>query len=309
MTRPDRRRGAVKRAQIPNHQRGVALVVVLWLLILLTIVVGVYAVLTRTEALQARFVMDATRARYAAEAGLHRAAYEMANPDPETKWVGDGRPYTIEFGEASVEIRITDESGKININRASAELLTELFFQQGVDERAALRLADAVIDWRDGGDAPGEFGAEIAEYDAAGYPYGPANRAFQTVDEIQQVMGMTQELFANIRDLLTVSGGSGEPSPAFASAEALALLPDMGLAEAEAFVAERRGYHPSEEVGLMMANGELVDLRQVGRTFSVHAKATLDSGTWASVEATVSMGRGMRGRPFQILQWRENVTE
>ncbi|MDR9390299.1 MAG: type II secretion system protein GspK [Wenzhouxiangella sp.] len=294
----------------PRHgERGVALLVVLWLLILLTIVVGVYAVLTRTEAMQARFVLDATRARYAAEAGLHRAAYEMANPDLESKWVGDGRPYTIEFGEASVEIRITDESGKIDLNRVSAELLTELFFQQGVDEMAALRLADAVIDWRDGDDAPGEYGAEIAEYDAAGYPYGPANRAFQTVDEIQQVMGMTQEMFANIRDLVTVSGGSGQPSPAFAPAEVLALLPDMDRATAEAFVTERRGYHPSEEVGLMMANGELVDLRQVGRTFSVHAKATLDSGTWASVQATVSMGRGMRGRPFQILQWRENVTE
>ncbi|MDR9390326.1 MAG: type II secretion system protein GspK [Wenzhouxiangella sp.] len=293
----------------PSGQRGVALLVVLWLLILLTIVVGVYAVLTRTEAMQARFLLDTTRARYAAEAGLHRAAYEMFNPDPETKWVGDGRPYTIEFGDASVEIRITDESGKININRADVDLLTELFFDQGVDELAAVSLADAVLDWRDGDDEPTEYGAEIAEYDAAGYPYGPANQAFQTVDEIQQVMGMTQEMFANIRDLLTVSGGSGSPNPAFASAEALALLPDMDRMAAEEFVADRRDYHPSEQVGLMMANGELVSLQQVGRTFSVHAKATLASGTWASVKATVAIGEGMRGRPFRILEWRENVTE
>jgi general secretion pathway protein K len=287
----------------------VALLVVLWLLILLTIVVGVYAVLARTEAMQARFLLDNTRARYAAEAGIHRAAYEMANPDPETRWVGDGRAYEIEFGDALVELRITDESGKININRVNADFLTELFFQQGVDERAALELADAVVDWRDGDDVPGEFGAEIAEYDAAGYPYGPTNQAFQTVAEIQQVIGMTQAMYADIRDLLSVSGGGGTPNPAFASAEALALLPDVDREAAEAFVRERRTYHPSEQVGLMLANGELVSLQATGRTFSVQANATLASGTEALIKATVAMGRGMRGRPFQILEWRENATE
>ena len=286
-----------------------ALLVVLWLLILLTIVVGVYAVLARTEAMQARFLLDNTRARYAAEAGIHRAAYEMANPDPETRWVGDGRAYEIEFGDALVELRITDESGKININRVNADFLTELFFQQGVDERVALELADAVVDWRDGDDVPGEFGAEIAEYDAAGYPYGPTNQAFQTVAEIQQVIGMTQAMYADIRDLLSVSGGGGTPNPAFASAEALALLPDVDREAAEAFVRERRTYHPSEQVGLMLANGDLVSLQATGRTFSVQANATLASGTEALIKATVAMGRGMRGRPFQILEWRENATE
>ncbi len=299
-------RGAHSKAR---QQRGVALLVVLWLLILLTIVVGVYAILTRTEAMQARFLLDTTRARYAAEAGLHRAAYEMFNPDMETRWVGDGRPYSIEFGSSTVEIRITDESGKININRADVDLLTELFFQQGVDELAAVSLADAVIDWRDADDFPTEYGAEIEEYDAAGYPYGPANQSFQSVDELQQVMGMTQEMFQSIRDLVTISGGGGRPNPAFAPAEIIALLPDMDLVAAEEFVAERSEYHPSEMVGVMMANGELVSLQHTGRVFSVHSRATLDTGTWASVKATVAIGEGMRGRPFRILEWRENVSE
>ena len=291
------------------RQRGVALLVVLWILILLTIVVGVYAILTRTEAMQARFLLDTTRARYAAEAGLHRAAYEMFNPDMETRWVGDGRPYSIEFGSSIVEIRITDESGKISINSADVDLLTELFFQQGVDELAAVSLADAMIDWRDADDVPSEYGAEIEEYDAAGLPYGPANQPFQSVDEMQQVMGMTQEMFQSIRDLVTVSGGGGRPNPAFAPTEIIALLPDMDLVAAGEFVAERSEYHPSEMVGVMMANGELVNLQHTGRVFSVHSRATLESGTWASVKATVAIGGGVRGRPFRILQWRENVSE
>lgn len=291
------------------NQRGVALILVLWLLILLTIVIGVYALLTRTEALQARFLLDTTRAQYAAEAGIHRAAYEMFNPDFETRWVGDGRPYLVEFGETTVEIRITDESGKINVNQANVELLTELFFQRGVDELAAVSLADAIVDWRDNDDFALEYGAEIEDYEASGYPYGPANQPFQTVDELQQVMGMTQQMFEQVRDVLTVSGGAGTPNPAFASPELVALLPDMDIETAREFVAERSEYHPSEQMGVMMANGQLVSLQHVGNTFTVHAKATVASGTWASIKATIAIGQGARGRPFRVLSWRESVTE
>ena len=292
-----------------SKQRGVALLLVLWLLVLMTIIIGVYALLTRTEALQARFLLDTTRAQYAAEAGIHRAAYEMFNPDIETRWVGDGRPYTIEFGRATVEIRITDESGKININQVNVDLLTELFLQKGVDELAAVSLADAILDWRDNDDFPLEYGAEIEDYDAAGYPYGPANQPFQTVDEVQQVIGMTQQLYGQIRDKITVVGGSMSPNPAFASADLVALLPDMDIDSAQEFVTERSEYHPSEQIGVMMANGELVGLQQVGNTFTVHAKATVESGTWASVKATIAIGQGARGRPFKVLSWRESVTE
>jgi general secretion pathway protein K len=130
-------------------------VVVLWVLVLLSITVGIYAILARTESLQARFLFDETAARYAAEAGIHRAVFEMRSTDWETRWVPDGRPYQMPFGEAEVEIRITDESGKINLNAADAELLTDFFISRGVDELEALHLADAILDWRDPTTCPG----------------------------------------------------------------------------------------------------------------------------------------------------------
>jgi len=161
---------------MPRPMRGIALIVVLWILVLLTITVGVYAVLARTETMQSRFLFDVTEARYAAEAGLHRAVFEMRNPDFQTRWVPDGRPYYMEFGDAVIEMRITDESGRIDLNRTPAELLVELFLSRGVDEQVAWQLADAIEDWRDPDDLPRLYGAEIDEYLAEGYPYGPANQ-------------------------------------------------------------------------------------------------------------------------------------
>ena len=292
-----------------RRQRGVALVVVLWLLILLTIVVGVFSTLARTEALQARFLFDTTEARYTAEAGVHRAVFEMMNPDIETRWVPDGRPYTVEFAGASLEIRIRDESGKINLNSASEDLLAELFYANGVDDLPAVQLADAIADWRDEDDEPREYGAEIDDYYTAGLPYGPANQPFSSVAELQQVLGMTWELFLELRDLFTIHGGGSMPDPAYASAEVLASFPDMDLESAQAFVAEREQTDHMSVEALVMPNGMVVNLGTGSRNFSVVSRATLPNGTWSEIHATLSLGVNTRGRPFRVRYWREQVED
>lgn len=292
---------------IGSVQRGIALVVVLWILVLLSITVGIYAILARTESLQARFLFDETAARYAAEAGIHRAVFEMRSGDWETRWVPDGRPYQMSIGDAVVDIRITDESGKINLNAADVELLTDFFISRGVDELEALHLADAIHDWRDPDDMPRLYGAEIDEYLAAGYPYGPANEDFRTVDELQQVIGMSWELYQAVEPLLTVHSGQGRINPAFAPAEVLAVMPDMDRESAEMFVQERWQFHPSDQQALIMPNGQMVNLQGGGRTFSIRSRATLDNGIWSEIDATVSLGTDTRGRPFRIQRWRERL--
>jgi general secretion pathway protein K len=293
-------------ARIPA--RGIALIVVLWVLVLLTIVVGVYAVLARTESLQARYLFDTTAARYAAEAGLHRAAFELRNPDMETRWVADGRAYRLEFGSAELEIRVADEAGRIDLNNAEEPFLAELFMAQGVEEQEAWFMAAAIADWRDPDDLMRLYGAEIDEYVAAGYPYGPANEPFGTVEELQQVIGMTYPLFQRVEPLLTVDGGR-EVNPAFAPVEVLALLPDMDRELAEMFVAEREMAHPADMNALMMPTGQMVSLRSRGRAYRVRSRAELDNGAWTVIEATVALGNTARGRPFRVLRWREQVEE
>ena len=287
--------------------RGIALVVVLWVLVLLTLVVGVYALLTRTETMQARFLIDTTVARYAAEAGIHRAAFELRNPDLETRWVADGRSYEIEFGDADLEIRVWDESGRVDLNRADEELLTELFISRGVDEMEAMGLSAAIADWRDPDELARPLGAELDDYLAAGLPYGPANEPFSTVDELQQVIGMSWDLYREVEDLFTVHGTSAQINPAFAPAEVLALLPDMTLELAEAFVEERQQHDPADLEALMMPNGQMVNLRGRGQAFRIQARAKLAGGASTTVEATINLITDTRGRPFRVLRWREDL--
>jgi len=190
-----------------NRSRGIALIVVLWMLTLLTIIIGTYAVLARTETLQSRFLFDTTDARYAAEAGLHRAVVELRNPDMETRWVADGRPYEFGFGDATVEVRITDETGLIDVNataQGNPDLLIRLFASIGLSEQDAELMTAAIQDWVDGDDQPRVMGAEDQEYANADLPYGPANAAFGTIEELQQVIGMSWELFRAVEGSLTL---------------------------------------------------------------------------------------------------------
>lgn len=291
---------------IPHRAaRGVALVVILWILVLITIVVGTYTILAHTENLQSRFLFDTTQARYAAESGIHRAVLELRSPDMETRWVGDGRTYAMEFGGAVVEIQVINEAGKIDLNSADEELLTNLFVSRGVDEMTALHLTDAILDWREPGDLPRLYGAKEAEYFQAGYPYGPPGAPFETVDELQQVIGMTWELFQEVEPALTINGG--RVNPAFAPLEALLALPDMDYETAMWLIQEREMYHPSDGMPIILPDGTQVMASLGGVTYSIRSRATLDNGIWAEVEATIQLGTDELGRPFRVLRWRENL--
>jgi general secretion pathway protein K len=233
----------------------------------------------------------------------------MRNPDTETRWVPDGRPYVVDFGGAEVEIRITDESGKINLNAAAADELSNLFMSRGMEETEAWHLADAIEDWRDPDELPRLYGAELAEYEAAGYPYGPPNEAFGSVEELQQVIGMSWALYRELEPLLTVHSRGGRLNPAFASADVLAANPDLSREDAELFVEERWQVHPRDQQALMLPDGQMVSLQGGGRTFSIRSRATLETGTWSEIRATVELGGAQRGRPFRVLRWRDNVED
>ncbi len=286
-------------------QKGMVLVLVLWMVILLTVLAGSFTLSARTESLLSRLAFDNARARYAAEAGLHRAVYELRNPDPMSRWVADGRPYEMELDDIKVEIRITDESGKININNANVELLKGLFLSAGLSEEEAAALVDAMGDWVDGDDARRPLGAEDEDYEAAGYPYGAKDAPFDTVQEIQQVMGMDYDIYRQIEPAITVYSRNAGINLAVAPLEALRAMPDISEEEARAFIEQRQQVEPGDPLPVL-PNGQAVVARGGGLAYSVRSKAILPNGHQAELDATIRLGGTVQGRPFQLMRWRDN---
>lgn len=100
--------------------RGAALLLVLWLIVLLTALVGAFALTARIEGLQGRTVYEGAVAGEAARAGLEYSLVRINDQDPNRQWRPDGRDYVWRFDRAVVRVKIVDESGKINVNIADA---------------------------------------------------------------------------------------------------------------------------------------------------------------------------------------------
>lgn len=292
-------------------QRGTALLLVLWVVALLGILLGSFVVLARSEQMQTRWLFDTTRARYAAEAGLSRAIYELRRADPLTRWVPDGRSYELAFDDAKLEITVTDESGKVDLNMADELILLSLFQQAGADADRAARLVDGVMDWRDPDEDVRPLGAEKADYESEGLGYAPANRGFAVAGELQQVLGMDYELYRKVAPLVTVYARTARPNPAFASPEVLQLLPGITPDIARQVVEQRRMTPPDQLAAapIMLPDGTPMAMAGGGMTYTVQSRATLPNGAWTVLDTTVRIGGTPGGRAYSILRWREGSVD
>lgn len=292
---------------IAPRQRGVAFIIVIWLLALLTILLGAFALISRTEGMQARHMYDATVARYAAEAGINQAAYFLSVPDPELRWIPDGREYQVVFDEFDIRVKVTDESGLIDLNAADIKMLTELFAGIGVEEDQADALAAAIQDWRDADDLVSPNGAEDAEYAAEGYSWGPRNAPFDLVSELLQVLGMTPELYRAVEGAVTVYGGQSRPNLAFAPYEILMTIPGMTPEMAQQIIEARHAWDPASGMPPPLLPDGTPLMAQGGTgTYSIESRATLPNGAWTQVDATIRLGGGgVSGMAYTILRWQD----
>lgn len=288
-----------------GRQSGIALVLVLWILVLVTVTTGAYALMARMDQLEANQLLSGTQARLWAEAGLNMAAVALRDPDDATRMVPDGRPYQQVIDGVLIEVHAEDERGRLDINTADEITLATLFTNHGMEPDLSMSLAAAVMDWRDADDAERVNGAEIDAYEAAGLAHAPGNRNFMMVEELLQVIGMPYELFRRIEPGISVFSGVNLPDIAFAGAQALLAIPDITEEEARNFVAQRHSQQLADMLQVALPSGQAVMAQGRGVTYSIRVKATMPNGVWEQIEATIRLGGSPTGLPYRVLRWRE----
>lgn len=275
--------------------RGAALLLVLWLVALLTSLIGAFALTARMESLQGRLLSRGVIADEAARAGLEYALTRVNDSDPRLQWRPDGRDYAWRFGDARVRVRIVDESGKIDLNAADNTMLTGLWQALGVEQAQAAQLAGAIMDFRDRDPlSQPQGGAEDPQYAEAELPYGAKDAPFETVAELQQVLGMTPELYAKAEPYLTVYGGLPRPDPQFADG---VVLQAMGL-DSQTLLEQR---HAPADTGVTQP---FVGFGS--GTYSIDSRARLPDGREAVLRAVVRTGANqVPGSAYTALRWEE----
>lgn len=295
------------RAASLRNARGAALLLVLWLIALLTALVGAFALTARIEGMQGRVLHRGVIANEVARAGLEYALVRVADPDPRRAWQPDGRANKWEFEGVPVEVALVDENGKIDLNQADLVLLASLFQHVGgLEQEPARRLAAAVLDWRDPDIlTQPEGGAEDGEYAAAERHYGAKDAPFESVAELEQVLGMTPELYAKVAPDLTVFSGRTRPDPAFASS---GVLQAMGI-DAENVIGRRRAWDPSSGAPAPVLEGGEPLVSAGSGTYSIDSRARLRDGREAILRVVVRAGgSGLPGSAYTPLRWEEGAS-
>lgn len=209
-------------ARPPSYlQSGIALVLVLWVLSLLTIMGGSFALSMRRESAIVAGDKDNAIAMNIAESGLAIAELMLLDDNPIRRWHTDGSIYEIDYpntvndsrnteGGWKIRIRLISESGKVDINAADEQALQNLLRNAPVTQQDQNSLVDAILDWRDSDDMIHLNGAEKNEYAKAGFNYQPSNKPFKSIEELQWVMGMNDDVYQWLEPLITVHSGAAQ---------------------------------------------------------------------------------------------------
>ncbi|WP_342655622.1 type II secretion system minor pseudopilin GspK [Pseudomonas sp. F3-2] len=175
-------------------QRGVALLLVLWVLALLgTLLAGLLG-WVHLQNRQALWQRQHTQALLAAEAGVAMAVTAQLERDPQRRWLADGQPHALRFDEASLAVSLTSEAGKLDVNAAPVDAFARLVQACGGSAEQSAQLSQALNQRRGGDRAP-----------------------LRTLEEVRELPAMDQQVYLCTSAHLTLWSGLPAPDARLAS--------------------------------------------------------------------------------------------
>ena len=286
-----------------RKSRGVALVLVLWIVVLLSVIGVSHSRNIRIDMQIARHHLENAKAKALAEAGLNRAIMELFNKNDATRWPLNGTLRELPFADGNVQVMIRNTAGLVDINTASQAVLEGLFSMIEMDERRRMELVDAILDWRDTDDLRRLNGAEDAEYKLEGLSYGTPDDRFFSIGELRYVLGMDTGLYNQLAPYITVFSGMNSVNQLYAPMELAPLFTNAvdqmfgdGMMDPAASD-EGDGADQGLQNNVLQGN--------VSKVFHISVWATLQSGAGAGLEVDVDTTR--RGnKHYSIVSWQQS---
>lgn len=194
-------------------QKGVALVLLLWLVAALTLLVSGLALTAKTDIRTAQLQMLQAQVAAAADGSALIYLSQMG------QYTEDGQPLPprVQMGDWDVHLRIVPGRGLIDYRQASEALLLELFITgANLPPGDAAMLVESVLQWR----APE---LDVSPHRVSGQAVG-----INVLEDIMAAPGMTREIFERIRPLITINGAGSQVDVSWAPVEVLDIVAASG---------------------------------------------------------------------------------
>ena len=186
-----------------NSEAGAALLLVLWALTLLAVLAAAALQTVKSSAFVTRSVLEQAQLDSAADGALTLALQELI--DPETRSIASSRVVQhVEVGNRNVDVNIAHESGKVNVNLDSEDLLREVFVIAGAQREDADGWAATLVHAR--------------------------KRPFRSLEEVAHIAAISDHIFECVRPWLTVYSGLQSVDQRYASSEVRRAMKLAGVA-------------------------------------------------------------------------------
>jgi general secretion pathway protein K len=210
------------KTRVNNHSSrcGIALVLVMLTIIVLSAIVGSLAISMSTEIRLARNTDYDTQMEWMGRSGIELARYALANKCPEQKtidalnqfWAGGTSPCSndvenvplknVPLGPGHITVTITDMERKWDINlianprNPQREILQKALAEVGVtDEEQSSTIIDSILDWINPNESAGFSGEKSDYYMHLNPPYYCKNGPIDDISELLLIKGITPEIY------------------------------------------------------------------------------------------------------------------
>ncbi len=275
-----------------DSRAGFALVAVLWMIALLTALALAVSLMFRGFAGLVATSRDAAKADALLAGGIEYAA-DRPHSGRRATFSDDT---CLLLGSGAVRFALSDDGGRININKAPAALLASLFQTSGASGGEAHAIAQAIVAWRV------RNGADPLKIAQIGSASGDDEQVFTDLRQLARVPGMRADYLAAIMPLATVFG-DGRINALTAPASVIGAVPGVSPAMRDALLAARqRGPGAVQSLVPMLTNAQDY-LKWRGTTIALaELTATLPDG-YAKMLGLSSLCWPGDERPYRILAW------
>ena len=203
----------MRQLRAKSREGGIALIMVMIVIAVLTIIVGAFAYSMRVETILARNSENEPEFDWLGRSGVELARYLVGQQlaigmEPydslNQKWAG-GPGNSNNFlaaislanntvGRGKFSIKIEDQERKFNINMADEMILKQACILVGVGPTETSTIVDSILDWRDPDEATHLSGAESEYYLNLVPPYRCKNGPLDDISELLLIRGIVPEM-------------------------------------------------------------------------------------------------------------------
>ena len=195
---------------VQTKSNGIALIIVMIAILVLSIMAAGFAYSMKVETKLAQNAKNEEQSLWLGRSGVELARWVLAQekcPYDSLNQIWAGGPGAdcetngplagmsldnYQIGDGTVSLKIIDLERKVNINTASPATLQQALNLMGMSPDEMAIISDSILDWIDVDDAPHLSGAESDYYQKLTPPYYAKNAPIDDLSELLLVRGISE---------------------------------------------------------------------------------------------------------------------